>query len=177
MIWNYDNASSKTKQIQIIGFLYITVYSDFMTTLQPTKKFKYEQIIDHFSDAIKKGTIQCGAKLPSLRQTSIQFGCAVSVVLQAYQELEVTNIIRGVEKSGYFALPSEQRQIPSTSHYQHPLAPQVSEPSTFVGEIVKIGTDRSILPFGCAVPDPTILPLAKLKQGPVRITQNTPAPP
>ncbi len=52
------------------------------------RRFRYEEIADYISGAIKEGTINCGSKLPSLRKMSSRFNCAVSVVMQAYEELE-----------------------------------------------------------------------------------------
>lgn len=143
---------------------------------KPTeKKYKYEQIIEHFSTAIEKGTIACGSKLPSLRHTAGQFNCALSVALQAYQELEVINIIRGVEKSGYFALPIQHTTgIPAPEKYGHTLISQSSNPNSHTSKIVEIGTDRSILSLGCAVPDQSILPIAKLKKSIIRHTKDKP---
>lgn len=140
---------------------------------KPTeKKYKYEQIIEHFSVAIEKGTIACGSKIPSLRHTASQFNCAVSVALQAYQELEITNIIRGVEKSGYFALPIQPTSgIPAPEKYYHKLISQPSKPSAYTRKIVEMGTNRAILSLGCAVPDQSILPLAKLKKSIIRLTK------
>ncbi len=143
---------------------------------KPTERtYKYEQIIEHFSVAIEKGTIACGSKIPSLRHTAGQFNCAVSVALQAYQELEVTNIIRGVEKSGYFVLPAQRTSaIPAPEKYGHKLVSQPPKPNSYTRKIVEIGTDHSILSLGCAVPDQAILPIAKLKKSIIRLTKDNP---
>lgn len=65
-------------------------------------RYKYEQIVSHYRSAISEGRIGGGDKLPSLRKTASQFNCALSVAMQAYQELEVTNHIRGIEKIRFF---------------------------------------------------------------------------
>lgn len=145
-----------------------------MKTEQVEKKYKYEKIVDHLAFAIECGVIKSGGKLPSLRNTAQQFDCAVSVVLQAYQELEINNLIRGVEKSGYFALPKQQTALPSPEKYEHQLNSINSTPHSLTSKIVEMGTDRSIIPFGCAIPCDSILPIPRLKKHLTYLVKNKP---
>lgn len=127
-------------------------------------RYKYEQIVSHYRSAISEGRIGGGDKLPSLRKTASQFNCALSVAMQAYQELEVTNHIRGIEKSGFFVLPAGAQRVPTPEKYRHRLSVQPSMPSSYTGKIIAISNDSSIVPLGAAIPDEQLLPLVKFKR-------------
>ncbi len=127
-------------------------------------RYKYEQIVAHYRNAIREGRIGGGDKLPSLRKTASQFSCALSVVMQAYQELEVTNHIQAIEKSGFFVLPAGASRVPTPEKYRHRLAVQPSMPSSYTGKIIAISNDSSIVPLGAAIPDEQLLPLGKFKR-------------
>lgn len=129
-----------------------------------TINYKYERIVEYYRHAIHEGKIGGGEKLPSLRKTAVQFDCALSVAMQAYQELEITNHIRAIEKSGFFVLPASSESIPQPERYQHRLSPQPSIPSSYTGKIIAISNDSTIMPLGAAIPDETLLPFAKLKR-------------
>lgn len=126
--------------------------------------YKYEQIVAHYRHAISEGRIGGGDKLPSLRKTASQFNCALSVAMQAYQELEVSNHIRGIEKSGFFVLPSGGGRLPTPEKYCHQLSVQPSIPNSYTGKIIAISNDLSIVPLGAAIPDEKLLPFAKFKR-------------
>lgn len=126
--------------------------------------YKYERIVEYYRHAIHEGRIGGGEKLPSLRKTAVQFDCALSVAMQAYQELEITNHIRGVEKSGFFVLPASSESIPQPEMYKHQLSVQPSVPSSYTGKIIAISNNSTIVPLGAAIPDETLLPFAKLKR-------------
>ncbi len=138
------------------------------------KKFKYEQISDYIIGAIQKGTIGSGSKIPSLRMMSKQFNCAMSVVMQAYQELEMNGYILAVEKSGYFAQSLLEAAIPSPQTSNHSLISQESKTNNMTGRMLEISTDTSILPLGCAIPDASILPLKRLQRLIVKKTKDCP---
>lgn len=140
-----------------------------MQAKQLRSKFKYEVIKDHFRKAIVNGVIPAGNKIPSVRQTAKQFSYSISVVLQAYQEMEAENLISGVEKSGYFALASDENTtVPRPEDYRHNLTSQESTPHSLTTAIVDMSSDKSILPLGCATPSPDILPLKTIKKHLVR---------
>ena len=101
------------------------------------KKYKYETIIDFILSAIKNGTIPYGKKLPSLRKISIQFKCAISVVMQAYQELELKGFIYAKEKSGFFASPKITRALPEPQNYGHSLISEKSKTNNIFGKVLE----------------------------------------
>lgn len=145
-----------------------------METATVIKKFKYEQISDYIIDAINKGTIISGSKIPSLRKMSEQFNCAVSVVMQAYQDLEIKGFVTAVEKSGFYAKASIMTEIPAPQSSRHSLISIKTKSNNMTGKMIEIAADRSILPLGCTIPDASILPIVKLQKIIIKKIKNTP---
>ncbi len=127
------------------------------------KKFRYEEIMDYITSAIDKGTVDYGRKLPSLRAMSRQFKCALSVVMQAYSELEMMGLVRAEEKSGFFPLPALTVRLPEPQNYNHSLSLEESHVNSITASVLKNALDKSMLPLGAAIPDEKILPLRRLK--------------
>ncbi|MBN1649186.1 MAG: PLP-dependent aminotransferase family protein [Spirochaetales bacterium] len=138
------------------------------------KKFRYEQIIDYITMAIERGTIGYGRKLPSLRNMSRQFGCAVSVVMQAYSELEMRGLVRAEEKSGFFPVAAPKTTLPEPQKYAHTLISVKSKTSSITARILENTLDKSILPLGATIPDESILPVRKLKSIINRVVKESP---
>ena len=135
-------------------------------------RFRYEKIADYISDAIDNGTIPLGSKLPSLRKMSSRFNCAVSVVMQAYEELEKQGKTYAVEKSGFFASTPSNNPLPDMQHEYYSLKPEYAAPLSMIGKIVEASNDKSILPFGAGVPHESLLPIAGLKQSINRVLRD-----
>lgn len=74
---------------------------------------KYEWIYSQLLTQIQAGTLQSGAKLPSIRQLSQQFSCSKSTILTALKKLEDQHLIYALPKSGYYVVD-----------HQLPLQPQ-----------------------------------------------------
>lgn len=126
--------------------------------------FKYEKISSYITDGINSGLYPYGSKLPSIRTVSRQFNCAVSVVLQAYENLEFKELIYPVKKSGYYVSPPIL-PVPEISRvekysYQSEQVKQLS----IIDRIVKASRDETIVPLGAGIPDKSILPIRPLKQ-------------
>lgn len=51
---------------------------------------KYEWIYSQLLTQIQAGTLQSGAKLPSIRQLSQQFSCSKSTILTALKNLRIS---------------------------------------------------------------------------------------
>jgi len=126
------------------------------------KSFKYEDVFNYYANAIKIGTLKGGEKLNSLRTSASQFNCSLSVVMQAYRELESMGYIRAVEKSGYFILPYSVGVIPEPQKYNHSLKSLRSRSNNLVGQIMDMSSIPGIIPLGAAIPDSSILSIKKM---------------
>ncbi len=127
-------------------------------------RFKYEEIAGYISQAIVDGVIPCGSKLPSLRRMSIRFDCSVSVVMQAYEELEKQGKTYAVEKSGFFASLPLRNPLPAFQKDSYTLKSEKARPLSIIGKIVEASNDKTIVPLGAGIPCESLLPLAALKQ-------------
>ncbi|CAG7642752.1 Histidinol-phosphate aminotransferase [Paenibacillus solanacearum] len=97
-------------------------------------ELKYNRIIDAFRGDIESGVIRPGAKLPSIRELTVRFGCSKNTAIRAYEGLEKEHLVYSVPKSGYYAVVR-----PASSR------------TAGAGE----GID-----FSSAAPDPAVMPYA-----------------
>lgn len=132
-------------------------------------QFKYEEIVRYFISAIEKGVIKNGEKLSSLRKTSRQFHCSVSVVMQAYEELECRGLIRSVEKSGFYVNLNKKENLPEPHNYLYNFEPFSGQASEIIGKLTDMARS-DFLPLGAAIPDLSLLAGKKISS---IITRNT----
>src|SRR3982750_3580354 len=64
--------------------------------------FLYEHLADELGQAIDRGSLRAGDRLPSVRRLAQERSCSVSTVLEAYLRLENPGLIEGRPKSGPF---------------------------------------------------------------------------
>ena len=137
-------------------------------------KYRYEQISDNIADSIEKGLITRGSKLPSLRKMSDRWECALSVVMQAYGELEARGLVQSVEKSGYYVARRREAPLPEQGAERYSLKPEASRPLSLIGKVVEASNDSSIMPLGAGIPHHSLLPVNSLKRSLSRVTKEKP---
>ena len=136
-------------------------------------RYRYEELVDYIMIALDENAISSGEKLPSLREMSSRFDCSLSVVMQAYGELEVRGLIRAVEKSGFFALPppAAEGELPAPEKEGHSLCEETIRPLSIIGRIVEASNSSDILPLGAGLPETSLLPIAALKRSLTRVAR------
>ncbi|MDO3676657.1 PLP-dependent aminotransferase family protein [Paenibacillus ehimensis] len=87
-----------------------------MNTSTGSTGCKFEAIKADIQRKLASGGIRPGAKLPSIRDVSVQYGCSKNTAIRAYDELEREHLIYSVPKSGYYAVvrseqPSSAEQL------------------------------------------------------------------
>ena len=134
----------------------------------------YRRIATHVERAIEDGRLSPGDRMPSLRRMSVQFNCALSTVIQAYEVLELSGRIYPVERSGFFVrAPRKPRRV------EHP-APKVAPrdsggvPLSTIGRIVEASNDRSVVSLGAGLPAPSMVPLRDIVRHTTRIAKERP---
>jgi DNA-binding transcriptional MocR family regulator len=139
-------------------------------------QYKYQSIISEITTGIHRGNYPLDKKLPSLRKMAKITGCALSVVVQAYRELEIQGVIQATPKSGYIPLApklkgKEDRRpdLPSPA-----IKSRKAEPHTIIGKVIELGLRKDILPFACGMPDESLLPIKQLKKCIQKTAQNWP---
>src|SRR3982751_2907569 len=128
-----------------------------------TSGFLYEHLADELGQAIDRGSLRAGDRLPSVRRLAQERSVSVSTVIEAYMQLENAGLIEVRPKSGHFvrrrgALTAEPR-TPRAS--QRPQRVTVTDAYTKILEAMR---DSELVPFGCATIDPSYLPMAQLNR-------------
>jgi len=124
----------------------------------------YEQLARELAQQIEAGTFAPGERVPSVRQISQQKRLSVTTVLQAYHLLEDRGMIEARPQSGYFvqARPVVSMPEPETS------APPSDPAQVGIGEltmmVLRDALDPRLAQFGAAIPDPNLLPTARLNR-------------
>lgn len=126
------------------------------------REYLYEQIAGRITDLIRHGTLRPGEKLPSIRRLSQREKVSISTVMQAYYWLESKGMIEARPQSGFYVC-LEPRTLPPEPEMSRPShAPCCVTISDHVAEVVRQVSDRSLVPFGVAVPSPEHFPNRKL---------------
>src|SRR5437868_13236645 len=73
-----------------------------LAAMVATAGFLYEHLADELGQAIDRGALRAGDRLPSVRRLAQERSCSVSTVLEAYMRLENSGLIEVRPKSGHF---------------------------------------------------------------------------
>jgi DNA-binding transcriptional MocR family regulator len=132
--------------------------------------YLYEHLADELGQAIDRGSLRVGDRLPSVRRLAQERSCSVSTVLEAYLRLENAGMIEVRPKSGHFV----RRRAPETIEPRtpracaHPSRVNVSDAYT---KILSAMRDPGLVPFGCATLDPSYLPVPQLNRIVTQVTR------
>lgn len=90
--------------------LFSRPYAPVMSVVLPTSPTQtgpllYEQVCEHISGLIEKGSLRPGERVPSVRRLSAQSGVSISTVIQAYRVLENRGLLEARPQSGYYVRP------------------------------------------------------------------------
>ena len=133
----------------------------------------YLQVADGLEKMIADEVLRIGDKLPSVRVLSDEYGISMGTAFQAYYHLEGRGLIESRPKSGYYVRFNHRRfpDLPNT------ILPEVLSHDVSVKEMIEsIYTDiaaKDVINFALAVPDPSLLPAAKLNKSVVYALRNT----
>jgi DNA-binding transcriptional MocR family regulator len=139
-----------------------------MTQLGRTSELPiYQAIADQLHDAINKGTLRAGDRMPSVRTLCSQFGVSPGTATQAFRVLEMRMLVEARPKSGYFvrhALAQSLARLPVVDSVQLE-APVSGMPDTtrIVREFAELCGGPFVTPFAAATPDRRLLPEAKIQ--------------
>ncbi|MGN6104207.1 MAG: PLP-dependent aminotransferase family protein [Kofleriaceae bacterium] len=128
-----------------------------------TSGFLYEHLADELGQAIDRGALRAGDRLPSVRRLAQERSVSVATVLEAYLRLENAGLIEVRPKSGHFV----RRRTPLTAEPRTPRAcstPSKVTVSDAYTKILESMRDPELLPFGCATIDASYLPIAALNR-------------
>ena len=132
----------------------------------------YLQIAGGLEKMIDEEVLKIGDKLPSVRVLSEEYGISMGTAFQAYYHLEGKGLIEARPKSGYYV---------RFSHKRFPGLPQLSQPDSLshevsvkemINSIYKDITAENVTNLALAVPDISLLPVAKLNKAVVHALRN-----
>lgn len=135
-----------------------------------TGGFLYEHLADELGQAIDRGALRAGDRLPSVRRLAQERSVSVATVLEAYLRLENAGLIEVRPKSGHFV----RRRGMLTAEPRTPRAcatPSRVTVSDAYTKILQAMRDPELLPFGCATIDPSYLPIGALNRIITQVTR------
>jgi DNA-binding transcriptional MocR family regulator len=133
----------------------------------------YLQVAEGLEKMIADDVLKIGDKLPSVRLLSDEYGISMGTAFQAYYHLEGKGLIESRPKSGYYV---------RFNHKRFPDLPKTVQPDIVSHEvsvkdmITSIYGDiaaHNVINFAIAVPDRTLLPIAKLNKSVVYALRNS----
>lgn len=125
--------------------------------------FLYEQLAAELGQAIERGALRPGDKLPSVRRLAEERGVSVATVLQAYLRMENTGLIEVRPKSGHFV--RKRTEVVAEPRPPRTCAtPARVSVSDAVARILEALRDPGVVPLGSAYVDPAMLPVAALNR-------------
>jgi DNA-binding transcriptional MocR family regulator len=136
----------------------------------------YLEVAEGLEKMIGEDVLKIGDKLPSVRVLSNEYGISMGTAFQAYYHLEGKGLIESRPKSGYYVRFSQKR-FPGLPTTQQPdaLTHEVSVKemiSSIYSDIAISG--KKIVNFALAVPDASLLPLAKINKSVVQALRDSP---
>ena len=130
----------------------------------PRKVPMYEKFAQDLEEQVRSGTFPVGARIPSIRESSVQQGISFSTVLQAYQLLENRGVIEARPQSGYYVKPQAKKRAPEPDFQAiqgDPAKVSIDDVSLL---LIHDNFKLNYAQFGVASPNPALLPTVKLNR-------------
>ncbi|WP_026714278.1 aminotransferase-like domain-containing protein [Flavobacterium daejeonense] len=136
------------------------------------REILYLKIARIIEDQISSGTLKTGEKLPSIRTIQKIYNISINTVKQAFLELESKSLIESKPKSGFYVSHSfhSKLELPSVSQLQ--LSQQEKTPEDLISKVFNTLTHKDFTQFALGVVDKSMLPIAKLNKGVVKVLRN-----
>jgi DNA-binding transcriptional MocR family regulator len=137
-----------------------------------TDNHLYLQLAEGLEKMIAEDVLKIGDKLPSVRLLSDEYGISMGTAFQAYYHLEGKGLIESRPKSGYYV---------RFNHKRFPGLPAMVQPDQLLHDvsvkdmITSIYNDiaaHDVINFALAVPDASLLPIAKINKSVVQVLRN-----
>jgi DNA-binding transcriptional MocR family regulator len=146
-----------------------------MTTMDAEMPL-YESVAKHITRLVEGGTFRVGDRIPSVRSLSTQLAVSVTTVLGAYRLLESRGLIQSRPQSGYFVksrLPQSTaaESVCDLSKVKVPKGASPVSVRELVLKLMEHGRDPGMTQLGAAIPNPKLLPTAKMNRGLARMTR------
>ena len=143
-----------------------------MKSTTATDDHLYLQVAVGIEKMIADEILKIGDKLPSVRMLSEEYGISMGTAFQAYYHLEGKGLIESRPKSGYYVRFTHKRfpAIPKQV-LPEPISHDVSV-NEMINSIFFDNTSDGVINFAMAVPDASLLPVAKLNKSVIHSLRN-----
>ncbi len=135
-----------------------------MPPLAAVKTPLYLKLARSLEEQMSRGVLRPGDRLPSVRAFSRQQRVSISTVLEAYIWLENRGAIESRPKSGFFVRVPFAKTVPEPRFQTPAPRPASFSASAIVREVIRSADRPGNVPLGSALPDPQLMPNAKLNQ-------------
>lgn len=132
-------------------------------------------IAEDIEQRIMNNVLHIGEKLPSVRTLSKMHNVSMSTSLQAYYLLEGKGLIEARPQSGYFVRFNPSRFPKKVEKSNPSLVAKPKSVEAIISEVYDDFAMKGMMRFSLSVPDPELLPLAKLNKAMVKALRELPA--
>lgn len=123
---------------------------------------KFERLAATIEDMIQRGNLPAGARLPSVRAISLQYGVSPSTVFKAYYLLEDRGLVTARERSGYYVNENIELLQPMPDPKQYKLYSRTVDVSQQIFSILHSIQNQQLAPLASAFPAQEFFPLPQL---------------
>ena len=143
-----------------------------MKSMTVTDDHLYLQVAIGIEKMIADDVLKIGDKLPSVRMLSEEYGISMGTAFQAYYHLEGKGLIESRPKSGYYVRFNHRRYPEMPKQFRpEPVSHDVSV-NEMINSIFFDSTSDDVINFAMAIPDSSLLPVAKLNKSVIHSLRN-----
>ncbi|GEC72875.1 DNA-binding transcriptional regulator, MocR family, contains an aminotransferase domain [Flavobacterium flevense] len=136
------------------------------------REILYLKIAGIIEDQIHIGSLKTAEKLPSIRTVQKIYGVSINTVKQAFLELESKSLIQSKPKSGYYVSKTFHTKLALPSISKLHLSDKEKTPEDLISKVFNTLTDKDFTQFSLGVTDKSMLPIAKLNKGVVKMLRH-----
>ncbi len=136
------------------------------------KEVLYLKIAKILEEQILSETLRIGEKLPSIRSIQKIYKVSLNTAKQAFLELESKSLIESRPKSGYYVSKTSKRKFALPSVSEPIISEKENTSEELTHKVFNALQNKDIRQFALAIPDESLLPIAKLNKGVVRAMRN-----
>jgi len=136
------------------------------------KEILYLKIASIIEEQISSETLKIGDKLPSIRALQKLHDVSLNTIKQSFLELESKSLIESRPKSGFYVSNTSNRKLSIPSMNKLKLLEDKTTSEDLITKVFYSLSDKNITRFSIGVPDQSLLPIAKLNKGLVKVMRN-----
>lgn len=124
----------------------------------------YEEVACKINYLVDQGALRPGERVPSIRNLSKQMHVSINTVKEAYSLLEDRRVLEARPQSGYY-VRARLPELPAEPVVDRPaINPLEVSLSKIYQTVMRDLHDPALLQLGIAIPNPELLPIAKLNR-------------